>query len=217
MALRWLSTNDVVLDAMYLLADGSWEPDAVDATWARLGWPTPAGGSVSRSVFELDDCTFWGGGSWIIADSSEGHRIDGFFSPVAWHYDPDDEDDDDLRELVRECVTGDARQAFAGLHDPGVRAVAGDLLPPTSGRRHPEVEWLADVDAGRPDFDAAWRHACAAVSQRLGPPTRVTTDSLDDHEATWRLGPRQLRVEQSDDFDSMSTYDAIYVWLEPYR
>src|SRR6266545_1736637 len=155
LALRWLSTNDVVLDAMYLLADGSWEPDAVDATWARLGWPTPAGGSVSRSVFELDDCTFWGGGSWIIADSSEGHRIDGFFSPVAWHYDPDDE--------------------------------------------------------------AAWRHACAAVSQRLGPPTRVTTDSLDDHEATWRLGPRQLRVEQSDDFDSMSTYDAIYVWLEPYR
>jgi hypothetical protein len=37
MALRWLSTNEVVLDALQRLAEESWERDAVDAARACIG------------------------------------------------------------------------------------------------------------------------------------------------------------------------------------
>lgn len=84
------------------------------------------------------------------------------------------------------------------------------------------VEWHADPEAARREFDAVWRHGCAAVEARLGPPVQTGRWSAVQtgghghgrwHHATWRLGSRLFVVTQHEEHFSYGAYEAVSLWI----
>jgi hypothetical protein len=158
MALACLALDGAAIDAIDVVAHGSWEPDRIDATWRRAGWPAPRDRPVSQLVFERMEYRIEVGDRFVgMRMSHDPDAITGLVLDFAVFYAPTDAEDPDLIYLV---------ESFAD---------RGWLVDATAGSERFDDAWRQGCAAlvtrlGAPaligQHAPSWRHAAWRVGQR---------------------------------------------------
>lgn len=159
MALAWLPLDDGMIEAVDAVAHESWEPDDIDATWRRAGWPSPRDQTVSQLVFERMEYRIDVGDRFVdMRMRHDPDTITGLLVDFAVFYAPEDPEDPDLGYLVESFADRGwlvdataARERFDAVWEEGCAALRARLGSPALIGQH----------------DSSWRHAAWRVDQRL--------------------------------------------------
>jgi hypothetical protein len=179
----WWSLDAATVAVMCGLAESSWQPEDLDATWARTGWPTPGDEPISRLVFERWDHRFHSGDRPIgVCMAGAADQVIGFFADFATFYDTTDRTAPEVKAL-RDAGASYPHWTF------DLDAPRADFDEVWRQGRQQVAERL-----GRPSVEG--RHSGAGR-----------------WHAVWRVGSRLIVVAQTENFESYCVYDAAALWV----